>query len=60
MRRGDILEIIYMSKDGTFTKRRVRVIECNDTYVKAYCYTRRMVRMFNKDGILAHQRIRSA
>jgi predicted DNA-binding transcriptional regulator YafY len=60
MRRGDVLEIIYMARDGTFTKRRIRVIEYSETYVKAYCYTRRMVRIFNKDGILAHQKIRSA
>jgi predicted DNA-binding transcriptional regulator YafY len=60
MKRGDVLEIIYQSKRGEFTKRNIRVIEIGDAYVKAYCYTRHMVRMFNKDGILAHQRIRSA
>ncbi len=60
MKRDDILEIIYQSKSGVFSKRRIRVIEVGETYVKAYCYNRRMVRMFSKQGILANQRIKSA
>ncbi|EST12029.1 hypothetical protein P343_07815 [Sporolactobacillus laevolacticus DSM 442] len=60
MKRGDILEIIYQSKKSEFYKRQVRVILVGETYVKAYCYSRKTVRIFSKDGILAQRRIRSA
>jgi predicted DNA-binding transcriptional regulator YafY len=60
MKRGDILEIIYQSKDGKFSQRNVRIVEVGETYIKAYCYTRKQTRIFTKDGILAQRKIRSA
>lgn len=60
MRPGDIIEIIYQAKDGKLSQRHVRVIEVGETYVKAYCYSRKQVRIFQRDGILASRRIKSA
>lgn len=60
MKHGDVLEIIYQAKDGRFSQRHIRIIEVGETYVKAYCYARRQVRIFQKNGILAHRRIKSA
>lgn len=60
MKNGYVLLIIYQAKDGKFSKRHIRVIDEGETYVKAYCYARRQVRIFQKDGILASHRIKSA
>lgn len=53
MQKGDIVEIIYQAKDGKLSQRHIRVIEAGETYVKAYCFTRRMIRIFQREGILA-------
>lgn len=60
MKRGDILEIIYQSKSRVFSQRHIRVIEVGEMYVRAYCYSRRQVRIFSLDRILASQRVKSA
>lgn len=60
MQKGDIVEIIYQARDGKFSQRYIRIIEVGKTYVKAYCYTRKKIRIFRKDGILASRRIKSA
>lgn len=56
MKRGYVIEIIYQSKRGVFSKRYIRVIECGETYIKAYC-SRRKIRMYKRDGILVSVRI---
>jgi predicted DNA-binding transcriptional regulator YafY len=60
MRNGDVIEIIYQAKNGKITQRNIRVIEAKETYVKAYCYTRRQVRIFQLGNILARRIVRSA
>ncbi|MCO7125167.1 hypothetical protein NIE88_05185 [Sporolactobacillus shoreicorticis] len=60
MRPGDVLEIIYQAKDGSFSQRHIRIIEIGESYLNAFCYNRRKVRIFSKGGILAHGRIQSA
>ena len=45
-------EIVYMT--GTkITRRKIHVYEVTDTSVKAYCYLRRSIRLFKKEGILS-------
>lgn len=60
MKTGDIIEIIYQSKSGIFTQRHIRIIEITETYIKAYCFTRRQIRIFSSIRILAMQKVRGA
>jgi predicted DNA-binding transcriptional regulator YafY len=60
MRSGDIIVIIYQSKSGQFSKRRIRIICMGETYIKAYCYSRQQVRTFSLDRIFASQRMKTA
>jgi predicted DNA-binding transcriptional regulator YafY len=50
---GRIIDIIYLDRSGHFTKRRIRIISVSESTVKAYCYTRRAVRTFTAENILA-------
>ncbi|RYL95264.1 hypothetical protein EWI07_01810 [Sporolactobacillus sp. THM7-4] len=61
MRQGDIIEIVYLTqKEGKLSQRYIRVIDDSGDYLKAYCYTRRQVRLFKKKNILAVRKVRSA
>lgn len=60
MKTGDIIEIIYHSESGIFTQRHIRIIEITETYIKAYCFTRRQIRIFSSIRILAMQKVRGA
>ncbi|WP_445505763.1 WYL domain-containing protein [Niallia sp. 03091] len=46
------IEIIYENKN-VFTKRVILVKEINETYIKAFCLTKRQPRIFKIDSILA-------
>ncbi len=59
MKSGDIIEIIYMDHGGRFTQRKIRVVEAGDYYIKAFCYSRRHIRLFKCDNILAIKHERS-
>ncbi|WP_332238636.1 hypothetical protein [Sporolactobacillus sp. KGMB 08714] len=60
MKRGDIVEIIYLDRKGQFSQRRIRILEVGTIFVRAYCYNRKQIRVFQKDGILASKQIKSA
>lgn len=47
------VEIIYQSKDNTFTQRTILVKDINQKYLKAFCFTKRQLRIFKVDSILA-------
>jgi len=47
------VEIIYQSKDLSFSKRRILVKAINEKYVKGFCFKKRQIRTFNLDSILA-------
>lgn len=47
------LEIIYMNEKGQISQRIIKVLEMNDTYIKAYCYLRRAKRIFKIDNLLS-------
>lgn len=50
---GFPIEIIYQSKNNTFSKRLILVRAINDSYIKAFCLTKRQARIFKIDSILA-------
>jgi len=47
------LEIIYEKNDHTFSKRTILIKHINDTYIKAFCLTKKQPRIFRIDSILA-------
>lgn len=47
------IEIIYQSKDNSFSKRVILVKVMGETYIKAYCFEKRALRIFKVDSILA-------
>ncbi|WP_243291680.1 WYL domain-containing protein [Bacillus sp. FJAT-47783] len=49
------LEVIYMSKDGKFSKRQIMVRSIHDSYVRAYCLRKRQIRTFRRESILSMQ-----
>ena len=53
MKRQDILEIVYLAKDGNITKRRVKVIKAYHDTFQAYCFTKQAKRTFYFDHVLA-------
>ncbi|RYM05643.1 hypothetical protein EWH99_05425 [Sporolactobacillus sp. THM7-7] len=61
MKKGDIFEIIYLGKhEKGMSQRHVRIIAVTDGYVKAYCYTRRQIRVFKRKNILAYAKVKGA
>lgn len=53
MQQGQIIEVIYMSKLGEVTKRRIKVIKLYGATFQAYCFLRKTKRTFKVDNILA-------
>lgn len=47
--------MIYMAKDGSLTKRQVKIERINESSVTGYCYLRKQQRTFRMDRILAIQ-----
>lgn len=53
LQRGQIVDVIYMSKNGEVTKRRLKVIKIHGESFQAYCFLRNTKRTFKIDNILA-------
>lgn len=53
MQRNQIVDIMYMAKDGSITKRRIKLIKIAGESVQAYCFTKQAKRTFIIDNILA-------
>lgn len=49
------VEIIYLSKQGSFTRRKIKIWKIENEAVYGYCYLRSEKRKFNTDQILAIQ-----
>lgn len=47
------VDIIYMKKDGSFTKRTILVRRINQKHVEAYCFMVHQLRTFYTENILA-------
>lgn len=53
MQHNQLLNMMYMAKDGTVSKRRVKVIKIVGDSFQAYCFTRQAKRTFMIDSVLA-------
>lgn len=53
MQHNQILDIVYMAKDQTITRRRIKLIKIVGEQVQAYCFTRNAKRNFIIENILA-------
>lgn len=51
--RGQIVEVIYLSKSGEISKRRVKIIKIQGDSFQAFCFTRKAKRTFLIDNVLA-------
>ncbi|PID16699.1 transcriptional regulator [Sporosarcina sp. P34] len=53
LRYGDILEVMYEAKDGSISKRKIRVLNIHGKTFTAYCFLRNSKRTFLIDHVLA-------
>ncbi len=53
LRYGEILEVMYMAKDGSVSKRKIRVLTIHEKTFTAYCLLRNSKRTFLIDNVLA-------
>ncbi len=51
--RGQIVELMYLSKSGEISKRRVKIIKLQDNSFQGFCFTRSAKRTFLIDNVLA-------
>ncbi|MBO9608479.1 MAG: hypothetical protein J7639_21175 [Paenibacillaceae bacterium] len=56
---GNIVEVIYMDRQGRMTQRTVRIQSVKDDVLAVYCLERRAPRLLRAEQILAVQRTRS-
>lgn len=52
-RYKELLDMIYMAKDGQITKRRIQVIQVGERTFRAYCNLRQSKRTFRIEDVLA-------
>ena len=50
---GDVLEMMYLSKSGEVSKRRIEVLQVGEVSFRAYCHLRKSKRTFTIDNVLA-------
>ena len=53
MRRNQLLDIMYIAKDGVISKRRIKIVKMIDEKFQAYCFTKNAKRTFIIDSVLA-------
>ena len=53
MDRNDVLDMMYISKDGAISKRRIKVLQVGEVSFRAYCHLRGSRRTFMIDNVLA-------
>ncbi|MFC5591600.1 transcriptional regulator [Sporosarcina soli] len=53
MDRNYFLDMMYISKGGAISKRRIKVLQVGEVSFRAYCYLRKSNRTFKIDNILA-------
>ncbi|QDQ02963.1 transcriptional regulator [Lysinibacillus fusiformis] len=53
MQRGQFINMMYVSKSGEITKRRVKIIKVVGDSFTAFCLTRQVKRTFIIDNVLA-------
>jgi len=50
---GEVLEVMYEAKDGSISKRKIRVLSIHGKTFTAYCFLRNSKRTFLIDRVLA-------
>ena len=50
---GESLDMMYLAKDGSVTRRRINVLQMGDKSFRAYCHLRQSKRTFAIDNVLA-------
>lgn len=53
MQRNQLMNMMYVSKNGSVTKRRVKVIKIIGDTFQAFCFTRQAKRTFLISNVLA-------
>ncbi|WP_054770001.1 hypothetical protein [Lysinibacillus parviboronicapiens] len=53
MQRNQFLNMMYMAKDGTVSKRRIKIIKIVGDSFQAFCFTRNAKRTFTINNVLA-------
>jgi len=53
MEYHQVVELMYMSKSGEITKRRVKVLKIESDKFQAYCFLKRAKRTFIIENVLA-------
>ncbi|MFS0819687.1 transcriptional regulator [Lysinibacillus sp. 1P01SD] len=53
MQRNQLINMMYVSKNGSVTKRRVKVIKIVGDSFQAFCFTRNSKRTFIINNVLA-------
>ncbi|MBK3495336.1 transcriptional regulator [Viridibacillus sp. YIM B01967] len=53
MQRNQVIDLMYMSKGGEITKRRVKIIKMTAESFQAYCFAKQAKRTFIIDNVLA-------
>lgn len=50
---GETIDMMYLAKDGSITKRRINVLQMGDKSFRAYCHLRKSKRTFAIGNVLA-------
>ncbi|WP_342537380.1 transcriptional regulator [Sporosarcina sp. FSL K6-3508] len=50
---GEVLEMMYLAKDGSISKRKIKVLQVGDNSFRAYCFLRKSKRTFLIENVLA-------
>lgn len=50
---NEFLDMMYIAKDGSISKRRINVLQVGEVSFRAYCHLRKSKRTFTIDNILA-------
>lgn len=53
MRYGQIVDVMYVSKSGQITKRRLKVLKLQGELFQAFCFLRQAKRTFKISNVLA-------
>jgi hypothetical protein len=50
---NESLDMMYIAKDGSISKRRIKVLQVGEASFMAYCYLRKSKRSYTIDNVLA-------
>ncbi|WP_107841312.1 transcriptional regulator [Metasolibacillus meyeri] len=53
MKYSQLIDVMYIARDGKISKRRVRIIKITGDTVQVYCFNKQAKRTFIIDNVLA-------